>query len=166
MHAQLCPILFDPMDYSLPGSSVHGILDCHFLFQGIFLTKGLDPDLLRLLHPQAILYHLATWESMRQSLNLFCSAYLRPGHSPWLMKEIKYFTCMFLFSLFLEACGDPPRFKTMMLQGELKPNYRPGECVQYECRLGFKPKLPALPRSAVCQDNNTWSSLQDACVGK
>ena len=23
--AQLCPILFDPMDYSLPGSSVHGI---------------------------------------------------------------------------------------------------------------------------------------------
>ncbi|XP_027419933.1 membrane cofactor protein-like [Bos indicus x Bos taurus] len=65
-----------------------------------------------------------------------------------------------------EACGDPPRFKTMMLQGEPKPNYHPGECVQYECRLGFKPKLPALPRSAVCQDNNTWSSLQDACVGK
>ncbi|XP_014954884.3 membrane cofactor protein-like [Ovis aries] len=65
-----------------------------------------------------------------------------------------------------EACGDPPRFKTMMLQGEPKPNYRPGECVQYECRLGFKPKLPALPRSAVCQDNNTWSSLQDACVEK
>ncbi|XP_010829440.1 PREDICTED: membrane cofactor protein-like [Bison bison bison] len=65
-----------------------------------------------------------------------------------------------------EACGDPPRFKTMMLQGEPKPNYRPGECVQYECRLGFKPKLPALPRSAVCQDNDTWSSLQDACVGK
>ncbi|DAA20989.1 TPA: CD46 antigen, complement regulatory protein-like [Bos taurus] len=65
-----------------------------------------------------------------------------------------------------EACGDPPRFKTMMLQGEPKPNYRPGECVQYECRLGFKAKLPALPRSAVCQDNNTWSSLQDACVGK
>ncbi|CAI9179897.1 unnamed protein product [Rangifer tarandus platyrhynchus] len=65
-----------------------------------------------------------------------------------------------------EACGDPPRFDTMRLQGAPKPNYRPGECVQYECRLGFKPKVPSLPRSAVCQDNNTWSSLQDACVEK
>ncbi|XP_070330744.1 membrane cofactor protein-like [Odocoileus virginianus] len=65
-----------------------------------------------------------------------------------------------------EACGDPPRFDTMRLQGAPKPNYRPGECVQYECRLGFKPKVPTLPRSAVCQDNNTWSSLQDACVEK
>ena len=25
MHAQLCPTLFDPMDYSPPGSSVQGI---------------------------------------------------------------------------------------------------------------------------------------------
>uniref|UniRef100_A0A8C6D876 Membrane cofactor protein n=1 Tax=Moschus moschiferus TaxID=68415 RepID=A0A8C6D876_MOSMO len=82
------------------------------------------------------------------------------------MKELKYFTCMFFFSLFLEACDDPPRFKTMKLQGELKHNYYPGECVQYECRLGFKPKVPALPRSAVCQDNDTWSSLQEACVEK
>ena len=72
---------------------------------------------------------------------------------------------MFLFSLFLEACGDPPRFDTMRLQGAPKPSYRPGECVQYDCRLGFKPKVPTLPRSAVCQDNNTWSPLQDACVG-
>uniref|UniRef100_A0A8C6D6F4 Membrane cofactor protein n=1 Tax=Moschus moschiferus TaxID=68415 RepID=A0A8C6D6F4_MOSMO len=90
----------------------------------------------------------------------------QPGRSPWLMKELKYFTCMFFFSLFLEACDDPPRFKTMKLQGELKHNYYPGECVQYECRLGFKPKVPALPRSAVCQDNDTWSSLQEACVEK
>ncbi|KAF4018711.1 hypothetical protein G4228_010168 [Cervus hanglu yarkandensis] len=65
-----------------------------------------------------------------------------------------------------EACGDPPRFDTMRLQGAPKPNYRPGECVQYECRLGFKPKVPTLPRSALCQDNNTWSSLQDACIEK
>ena len=49
------------MDCSLPGSSVHGILPgkntgvgCHFLLQGIFLTQGSKPSLLRcrwILHP-------------------------------------------------------------------------------------------------------------------
>ena len=50
--AQSCPTLFDPMDCSLPGSSVHGIfpgkntgVGCHFLLQGIFLTQGLNPGL-------------------------------------------------------------------------------------------------------------------------
>ena len=42
-----------PMDDSLPGSSVHGISQartlewvCHFLFQVIYLTQGLNPPLL------------------------------------------------------------------------------------------------------------------------
>ena len=41
------------MDCSLPGASVHGILQvkntgvgCHFLLQGIFLTQEANPDLL------------------------------------------------------------------------------------------------------------------------
>ena len=44
-----CPALYDLMDCSLPGSSVHGIfpgrntgVGCHFLLQGIFLTQGLN----------------------------------------------------------------------------------------------------------------------------
>ena len=52
VHAKLlqsCPTLCNPMDCSLPGSSVHGILQarilewvgCHALLQGIFLTHGL-----------------------------------------------------------------------------------------------------------------------------
>ena len=52
--------LCDPMDRSLQGSSVHGILqpritgvDCHFLLQGIFPTEGSNPCLLYLLHWQA-----------------------------------------------------------------------------------------------------------------
>ena len=51
--------LCDPMDCSLPGSSVHGILQartgmgCHALLQGIFTTQGLNPHLLCLLHWQA-----------------------------------------------------------------------------------------------------------------
>ena len=46
------PTLGNPMDCSLPGSSVHGVLhvkntgvDCHALLQGIFPTQGLNPCL-------------------------------------------------------------------------------------------------------------------------
>ena len=54
---QSCPTLCDPMDCSLPGSSVHGDspgkstgVAGHFLFQGIFLTQGSDSPPLHLLH--------------------------------------------------------------------------------------------------------------------
>ena len=47
--AQLRPALWDPMDYSLPGSSVRRIfqarIGCQFLFQGIFLTQGSQASL-------------------------------------------------------------------------------------------------------------------------
>ena len=52
----LCLTLCDPMDCSLPGSSVHGILQARILewiafsFQGIFLPQGSNPHVLRLLH--------------------------------------------------------------------------------------------------------------------
>ena len=54
--AKLCLTLCDPMDYSPPGSSVHGIsqartrVGCHFFLQGIFPIQGSN---LRLLHWQA-----------------------------------------------------------------------------------------------------------------
>ena len=45
-----CPTLWDPMDCSLPGSSVHGIfpgkstgVGCHSLLQRIFPTQGIKP---------------------------------------------------------------------------------------------------------------------------
>ena len=48
--AQSCPTLRDPVDCSLPGSSVHGILQarilewgCYFLLQGLFPTPGSNP---------------------------------------------------------------------------------------------------------------------------
>ena len=49
INAQSCPTLCDSVDYSPSGSSVTGVV-CHFLLQGIFLTQGLNPGLLRLLH--------------------------------------------------------------------------------------------------------------------
>ena len=59
---QLCPTLCDPMDYSLPGSSVHGIfrgVGCHFLLQVIFLTQGLNLHLLHWQVDSLPLSHLA-----------------------------------------------------------------------------------------------------------
>ena len=47
--AQSCPTLFDPVNCSLPGFSVHGILTvvgCNFLLQRIFQTQGLNLCLL------------------------------------------------------------------------------------------------------------------------
>ena len=48
------------MDCSLPGSSVHGILQARLLLQGIFLTQELNPGLL---HYGQILYKLSYQES-------------------------------------------------------------------------------------------------------
>ena len=57
--AQPCPILCNPMDCSLPGSSAHGNspgkntgVGCCALLQGIFSTQGLNLSLLCLLHWQ------------------------------------------------------------------------------------------------------------------
>ena len=67
---QLCLTLCNAMDCSLPGSSVHGIVQaritrvgCHFLLQGIFLTQRLN---LHLLHWQMGFFFLTistTWEA-------------------------------------------------------------------------------------------------------
>ena len=61
--AQLCLTLWDPMNYSLPGSFVHGDspgknsgVSCHALLQGICSTQGLNPGLP---HCGQILHHLS-----------------------------------------------------------------------------------------------------------
>ena len=58
--AQPCPTLCNLMNYSLPGSSVHGNspgkntgVGCHALLQGIFLTQGSN---LHLLHCGWVIY--------------------------------------------------------------------------------------------------------------
>ena len=79
------------MDYSPPGSPVHGILQArtevgsHSLLQGIFLIQGLNPGHL---HCRQILYHLShqrlLWSNYlilnipsnaKTFLNLKCSSY-------------------------------------------------------------------------------------------
>ena len=61
---QLCPALCDPIawipsdslrPWDFPGKNTG--VGCHFLLQGSFLTRGLNPCLLYLLHWQAGFYH-------------------------------------------------------------------------------------------------------------
>ena len=67
--AQLCLTLFDPMDYSLLGSSVHrdspgkntGV-GCYVILQGISPTQGSNSGPL---HCRLILYHLSHQGSQR-----------------------------------------------------------------------------------------------------
>ena len=59
VHPQSCPTLCNPMNCSLPGSSVHGDspgkntrMGCHSLLQGIVPTQGSNPCLLCFQHWQ------------------------------------------------------------------------------------------------------------------
>ena len=81
--AQSCLTLCNPMDCSPPGFSVHGDspgqytgVGSHALFQGIFLTQGLNPGLL---HCRRVLYHLSHQGSPR---TLEWAAYPSPGDLP------------------------------------------------------------------------------------
>ena len=70
--AQLCPTLCDPMDYHLPGSSVHGVfffligkntgVFCHFLLQEISPPRDRTCISCISCIGWQILYHHATWE--------------------------------------------------------------------------------------------------------
>ena len=66
---QSCLTLCDPVDYSLPGSSIHGIFQARILqwvasalLQEIFPTQGLNPDLLQWRQIPYCLSHLGNLE--------------------------------------------------------------------------------------------------------
>ena len=99
---QSCPTLCDPMDCSLPGSSVHGRLlcpwnfpgnstgvDCHFLRQRIFPTQGSNPGLP---HCRQTLYRLSHQGS--------------PGNICWKVSPITY------WKISLPICNISIRLKT------------------------------------------------------
>ena len=82
--------LCDPMDCSLPGSSVHGIipariLGCHFLLQGNFFRQGSNQCLLCLLHWQADSFTTEPRLALN-SVQLNSKVYLMHYNSPTLHK--------------------------------------------------------------------------------
>ena len=74
---KLCLTLWDPMDCSPPGSSVHAWMSprmntgvgCHFLLQGIFPNPGIDPCLLHCQADSSPLNHLGSSCTARWILN-------------------------------------------------------------------------------------------------
>ena len=102
--AKSCVTLCNPMDCSLPGSSVHGISEARilqFLLQGIFLTQEPNPGLTCLLHSQVGFFfffffnHWATMKApnaletaLKFSLNLLRptsppAVWVAMGHPDW-----------------------------------------------------------------------------------
>ena len=86
---KLCPILCDPVDCSLPGSSVHGILQARILewvaipfSNGSSLTQGLK---LGLPHCRNIPYHLS--HQGNSELLLHGNPIPQPGILCLLLKE-------------------------------------------------------------------------------
>ncbi|KAK1329348.1 hypothetical protein QTO34_011532 [Cnephaeus nilssonii] len=66
-----------------------------------------------------------------------------------------------------DACGDPPRYLSMKTKSGTNPPFSAGNKIEYECRLGYKRIVPALPVTAVCQADGTWApALQEACTKK
>ena len=73
MSLQLCLTLCDPMDCSLPGSSVHGIflgkntgVGCHALLQGILPTQGSNLSLLPPPSVAGFFTAQAVWEAPKE----------------------------------------------------------------------------------------------------
>ena len=96
--AQSCLTLRNPMDCSLPGSSVHGDspgknarVCCHALLQGIFSTPGSNPGLL---HCSWILYRLSHQEAHIRSTSLANFKYTKESdqiRSDQLLSHVRLF---------------------------------------------------------------------------
>ena len=107
MCAWLCPTLCDPVDCSLPGSSVRGNspgkdtgVGCYFLLQGIFPTPGSNSGLL---HFRWTLYHLNHQGSPKLML-LYCRMHPR----------MTFIFCTSYFKILLASKASPhhqPKFK-------------------------------------------------------
>ena len=67
--AQLCPTICDPRDCSLPGSSVHGLVQVRILSALPFPPPGDLPDMgikpCVFCTGRQILYHCSTWVNIR-----------------------------------------------------------------------------------------------------
>ena len=117
--AQSCLTFCDPMDYRLPGYSIHGDspgkntgVSCHALLQGIFPTQGSNPDLP---HCRWILCHLShqgkTWGSQAISRKVL------PTAPRWVFFFFFYpFLKVSLFKLNLTLSSYPQSFKEQEIQ--------------------------------------------------
>ncbi|XP_054567765.1 membrane cofactor protein isoform X3 [Eptesicus fuscus] len=93
----------------------------------------------------------------------------RPLESPfsWGFLGVLLLALELLLPMCSDACGDPPRYQSMKTKSGTNPPFSAGNKIEYECRLGYKRIVPALPVTAVCQADGTWApALQEACTKK
>lgn len=86
--------------------------------------------------------------------------------SSWSFVGILLVAQVLLLPTSSDACDDPPRFQSMKLKDASPATYNPGDQVEYECRPGYMRIVPLLTTTAVCQADNTWTPLQEACTRK
>ncbi|KAF6292589.1 CD46 molecule [Rhinolophus ferrumequinum] len=86
--------------------------------------------------------------------------------SSWSFVGILLVVQVLLLPTSSDACDDPPRFQSMKLKGASQATYNPGDKIEYECRPGYMRIVPLLTTTAVCQADNTWAPLQEACTRK
>ena len=98
-----------PCSWNFP-SKYTGV-GCHFLLQGIFLTQGLNPSLLRLLHLAVrFFYPWATWEALISLLLFLISPLSIPSPLSSTMLHVLVVYCISLvllftlFSLWVSGC--------------------------------------------------------------
>ncbi|XP_066117566.1 membrane cofactor protein-like isoform X2 [Saccopteryx bilineata] len=91
---------------------------------------------------------------------------LESSFSCWSLAATVLVALVLLLPTFTDACDDPLRYNSMKLKGASQDVYRPGDQVEYECRPGYMRIVPPLPVIAVCQADNTWTPLQEACTKK
>ena len=100
---QSCPVLFDPMDCSLPGSSVHGdSLGKNTrlgLFQEIFPTQGSNPGLP---YCRQILYHLNHFGTLYRLKTLHFTTVL--VFDPQTLSMIRFYNLRVLSSVSTVYC--------------------------------------------------------------
>ena len=116
--AQSCLTLYDPMDCSLQGSSVHGYspgkntgVGCHALLQGIFPTQRWNPGLS---HCRQILYFLSHQGSPR-ILEWIVYPFSKGASWPRYQTEVSFITGRFFTSWAIREAQQAPLSMTVAL---------------------------------------------------